>query len=276
MKMNTAIFGAGIMGQAIYALLKKDSNVICFFDNNPSEPSFDGVPIKVFSPERVKELAKIYIAVMNEEACQTIKQQLLDAGVPAVKIRSYKEVLLYRARYEFLYEAAKSKSTGCAAELGVFRGEFAREINAAFPNSRVYLFDTFEGFPASDLSREEVCQNTVNALNDEFRDTSIETVLSKMPHPENVIIKKGVFPDTFDLNNEQFVFVSLDADLYAPTLAGLLIFYPLMIRGGVILVHDYFNDYLPGVSKAVDEFCKTRAMFFTPIGDGSSVCILKL
>ena len=40
------------------------------------------------------------------------------------------------------------------AELGVYRGEFAKEINKVFPDRTLYLFDTFEGFAEQDCDTE--------------------------------------------------------------------------------------------------------------------------
>lgn len=38
-----------------------------------------------------------------------------------------------------------------------------------------------------------------------------------------------------------------------------------MSKGGIILVHDYFNDRYPGVKKAVDEFCEKENIKCFPI-----------
>ena len=43
---------------------------------------------------------------------------------------------------------------GDVAELGVFKGDFAALINAAFPDRCIHLFDTFEGFDAKDVAVE--------------------------------------------------------------------------------------------------------------------------
>lgn len=88
-------------------------------------------------------------------------------------------------------------------------------------------------------------------------------------------IKQGYFPDTFDVMEERFGFVSIDPDLYPPTKSALEKFYPLMIDEGVMLVHDYYNDLLPGVRKAVDEFIVDNEAMFFPIGDAMSVAIIK-
>ena len=51
----------------------------------------------------------------------------------------------------------------------------------------------------------------------------------------------------------KFAFVHLDADLYQPTLAALRYFYPRMVAGGVIIIHDYNHNW-DGARKAVNEF----------------------
>lgn len=97
-----------------------------------------------------------------------------------------------------------------------------------------------------------------------------------MPNPHKVIIKKGYFPQTTaGLENKSFCFVNLDPDLYEPILAGLEFFYPRLVRGGVILIHDYYNNGYVGVKKAVSEFCEKMDLFAFPIGDDISIAIQK-
>lgn len=106
-------------------------------------------------------------------------------------------------------------------------------------------------------------------------DTSEEVVVAKLPHPEKVFVRKGRFPETFNIVDGNFCFVNIDTDLYAPTKAGLELFYPLMNRGGVILIHDYFSPCLAGVAAAVDEFIQHIDIPVIPIGDDLSIAILK-
>ena len=68
------------------------------------------------------------------------------------------------------------------------------------------------------------------------------------------MIKQGRFPDTTTgCESERFCFVSLDADLYGPTYAGLHWFYPRLASGGYILANDYNTDFYTGVRVAVDK-----------------------
>jgi hypothetical protein len=165
------------------------------------------------------------------------------------------------------------------AELGVYQGDFARVLNKALPERKLYLFDTFEGFNKQELQNEvDKYGKSVESML--FYDkivssnVNLEAVVNSMPNPSTIVIKKGWFPDTFDIPDERFCFVNIDPDLYEPTKAGLELFYPRMSKGGVILVHDYTK--LIGVTEAVDEFlAKTPDAISLPIGDFLSIAIIK-
>ena len=53
------------------------------------------------------------------------------------------------------HEIELKKLQGNVAELGVYKGKFARYINSYFPTRKLYLFDTFEGFDVKDVSIEK-------------------------------------------------------------------------------------------------------------------------
>jgi O-methyltransferase len=143
--------------------------------------------------------------------------------------------------------------TGEVAELGVYKGKFARYINRYFPDRKLFLFDTFKGFDKTDVVSE--VQKNLSSGEQDFSNTSIEQVLSIMPHRDQCIVKEGFFPDTAVGFEEIFAFVSIDADLYDPIYNGLKYFYPRLQKGGYIFVHDYNNDNYPGSKKAVNQYC---------------------
>ena len=64
--------------------------------------------------------------------------------------------------------------------------------------------------------------------------------------------------------------------MYTPTIEGLRFFYPRMMPGGIILVHDYFTKFYHGVKQAIDDFEKEMSIILTrvPIGDGISIAIV--
>jgi O-methyltransferase len=97
-----------------------------------------------------------------------------------------------------------------------------------------------------------------------------------MKYPENCIIKKGFFPETTTgLENEKYIFVSIDVDLYEPTYEGLKYFYPRLVKGGYIFVHDYNNiTQYGGVNMAVKQFSRENNVTFFPLSDSSGSAIL--
>lgn len=168
-------------------------------------------------------------------------------------------------------EVYARKIMGAAAEVGVYKGHFARHINHFFPDRRLYLFDTFEGFDERD-TKTEVEHNFSDGKQD-FSDTTVKAVLKEMERKEMCIVKKGYFPDTAAGVEDEFVFVSLDADLYKPILAGLDFFYPRLVHGGSIMVHDFNNQCYKGARQAVTEFCDRERIGYFCLSDlcGSAV-----
>jgi O-methyltransferase len=189
--------------------------------------------------------------------------------IPA--ITSYVRINTLELVAQEIYE---KKISGSVAEVGVYQGQFAAVLNSAFPDKKLYLFDTFEGFDNKDTALEKT--NQFSTGEQDFSKTSVELVLSRMTNKQNCIIKKGWFPQTAEGLNDQFCFVSLDADLYKPIYDGLHFFYPKLSKGGYIFIHDYNNDEYKGVKEAVREFCNQQQCSYTPMSDAwGSVIIAK-
>jgi len=154
------------------------------------------------------------------------------------------------------------KIKGNFAELGVFRGESSNIIHKLAPERIFYLFDTFEGFPIDYLENKKDLNR--------FKDTRLDLVKKNLGNLNNIIIRKGIFPETSKgLESEVFSFVSIDADLYVSTLKGLEFFYPRVSRGGYIFIHDYHNpkESKAGVFRAVNEFMKDKPEKLVEISD---------
>jgi O-methyltransferase len=172
------------------------------------------------------------------------------------------------------YEIERKKLEGSVAELGVYKGKFARYLNKYFPDRLLYLFDTFKGFDQRDVIMEK--NNKFSPGDQDFSDTSVEGVLKLMPHPQKCKPVKGFFPESAKNIEDRFVFISLDTDLYEPIYNGLRFFYPRLVSGGYIFVHDFNNDAYKGTRQAVEKFCLETKISFLPIPDlGGSVIIIK-
>ncbi len=278
--MKAVIFGATTSGKAIYEEIKEKYTIVAYADNDVKKQggNIEGIPI--IGPDALESLSWDQIIIVSTSAMEAIKSQLLKLGIPEQKINTQYIDLLVVPRIKFCEDFASivySKSMiGCVAEAGVFQGEFASVINRNFPDRKLYLFDTFEGFDERDIVFEERNQYS-DAKAGHLNITSEALVLNKMLYPENCIIKKGYFPETAKGMDEKFCYVNLDMDLYKPTLEGLRFFYPLMVKGGIITVHDYFSQGFEGVKEALKEFMDEVSDDIVPfpIGDHVSIAIQK-
>jgi O-methyltransferase len=169
-------------------------------------------------------------------------------------------------------EIYENNVPGAVAELGVYQGEFAEMLNTVFPEKKLYLFDTFEGFHKKDTDIE--VNKSFSTGKQDFSNTSIDIVLNRLPNEQNCIIKKGWFPESAAGVDDSFCFVSLDADLFKPIYDGLEFFYPRLNKGGYIFIHDFNNDEYKGVKQAVKEFCSRYSLAYTPMSDAWGTVII--
>ena len=182
------------------------------------------------------------------------------------------------ARFFFLALACdqllKEGIRGDTAELGVYRGNtgiFLARL-AEKTGGKAYLFDTYEGFPEQDL------QGIDDDKPFEFDDTSVQAVKALIAS-ESAVYVKGYFPASIEENvpeEASFCLAHIDCDLYFPCKAALEYFYPRLVPGGFLIMHDYSSLYWDGIEKAVDEFLRDKPESIIPVPDKSgSVAIRK-
>lgn len=307
-----SIFGAGQAGMMVRTWLPATQELLCFIDNNKEKQGkmLDGLPVLSLEEALQLQPEEIILAILNAEAEQLIRKQIEAAGfsgdcIRLESIRAIQDVRLSALRLH-AREIEARKIPGDVAELGVYQGAFAAEINRLFPERRLWLFDTFEGFHARDLAIEAE-RTGVKAQRRSFADTTIDLVRSRLPHPEMARFVQGYFPESLkgldfmkasenDVMQEPvnaiaacshshtgqckecckpcFALVSLDPDLYEPTLEGLRYFYPRLAPGGRILIHDYTSCQFEGVKMAVDEYCRAHGLFVVPLMDLHGTAVL--
>jgi O-methyltransferase len=277
-KKRIALFGAGQYGQHLFRLLDKERYTIAgFIDNGKSGETLLGLP--VFAPGELAALRldAVMLALKGDDRREKITAQLRDLA-PGLRIETPPADCIDIRAAEFSLLARQLNAAavpGAAAELGVYRGDFAALLVQEFPGRRVFLVDTFEGFSPKDIDKADGAVSL-----SAFRDVSFEEVRARFAAHGNVKIIKGHFaPDAAEiideLRNEQFCFVSIDADLYRPVYEGLCFFYPRLNRGGCILAHDAGGSQYPGAGKALEQFCREQKIFPFPLCDlhGSAVLI---
>lgn len=278
--INTVLFGAGQVGAMVARLLGVAHRAVCFADNSEAKwgGSLAGLP--VISPRESLALGPdcVCLCVLDAERAAQMEAQLRELGYAGPIVRP-EQLSLFDARVATMRLLAEQihelEIPGDAAELGVYRGDFAVHINAAFPDRLLHLFDTFEGFAEKDVALESR-EGLSRAKPGDFSGTDADTVRRRMPYPEQTALHKGWFPDTFaGCEGRSFAFVSIDADLYAPTAAALPLFWDRLSPGGALLIHDVNGTQYRGAGKAVSEFCAARGILPTPVCDLHGSVILR-
>lgn len=269
---KTVLFGAGQVGAMLFRLMGAEQQVLCFADNSPEKRGGDllGVPVITPGESLLLQPELICLCVLDAARADAMEAQLRALGYSGEVFRPDALRLLdaRSAAMRMLAEQIISQHIpGDAAELGVFRGDFAALINAALPERALHLFDTFTGFAPEDV-RLELERGYSSAKAGDFSQTGAELVRGRLPYPQRAVFHVGRFPGTFDLAGDvRLAFVSVDADLYAPTAAALPLFWERLSPGGVLMIHDVNGSQYTGAGAAVGEFCAEKGLFPFPLCD---------
>jgi O-methyltransferase len=180
------------------------------------------------------------------------------AGLPGFK-EHYNEIqglsLISPERCWILYSLAKQCCAlpGDFFEIGVYRGGSALLFRRVFESLKpveknLRLFDTFEGMPETDAEKDFHKKG-------EFKNTSLESVQSKVGNAPFIHYHKGFVPDTFaGLEDSCIAFAHVDVDIHRSVVDCCKFLYPRMTFGGCIVFDDYGFPSCPGARQAVDEF----------------------
>ena len=167
---------------------------------------------------------------------------------------------------------------GDVVELGCYKGdtslEFERVLEKSQPEKHLWLYDSFEGLPAKTKEDNSVAGDNFKA--GELLVTKREVVMRfkkaglKVPR-----IRKNFFENLNPEQDlpEQISFAFLDGDLYGSIKTSLELVWKKLDKNATVVVHDYNNPELPGVSKALDEWSKTHRFTIT---QRETLAIIKL
>jgi O-methyltransferase len=117
------------------------------------------------------------------------------------------------------------------------------------------VYDSFSGVP--DIGKEDagttLKRGSCAASVEEFLDTT---------RGFQPVVHRGWFKDTLPAQLPPAVcFGFLDGDLYQSIATSLQYVCPRLVQHGVVLVHDYTRDWLPGVRRACHEFLTANRNF---------------
>lgn len=267
------IFVASVYSNEIFDTclkLKADLLKVCFLRPIKSTLNFETYIRRL---DILAEVAPDYIAAANLENGKYMR--IDSVSLPELNCYPLYDYDYFRYRTFELVADQLCDLEGDVAEVGVFKGYFARIINAKFPQSKCWLFDTFEGFDKEEADKERKEGHCDDIFIETFKDTSVEQVLEKMPYRDNCIIMRGYFPETAYGINAVFKFVSIDLDFETSIYNAIDWFYPRLVNGGIIFLHDYNEPNLLGVRKAVKKYeTKYGVLKKVPIADKCGTLII--
>jgi O-methyltransferase len=185
------------------------------------------------------------------------------------KIKAYTVVEPERcyALYHGVRYIIRNRIQGDFVECGVWKGGSVMLIaytlmEAAITDRKIYLFDTFEGMvkPGENDGAKEKAEWEKNKVNDQINNwcfsplEEVQTNMATTGYPkENVIFIKGKVEETIPGTLPgKLALLRLDTDWYESTNHELNHLYPLLEKGGVLILDDY--GAWPGARKAVDEY----------------------
>jgi len=158
---------------------------------------------------------------------------------------------------------------GQIVEAGVFKGaSFARF--AAFRtlletnfSKKIIGFDMFGEFPETDYELDKnYRENFINTAGSKsISEDQLLEILNYKKCNDNIELIAGniltTVPNYIEENpNLKISLLHIDVDIYEPTVVLLENLYPLLSKGGVLILDDY--GFFPGETKAVDEYFKGK------------------
>tara|TARA_B100001013_G_scaffold38398_1_gene20502 strand:- start:169 stop:870 length:702 start_codon:yes stop_codon:yes gene_type:complete len=224
----------------------------------------------VYSSKEIRKILTYFSTKFQYTLLSFYKEKKVADLMKSIKNEVFFEWPPYEAYMIYSITRSQRELDGDMAEVGVYQGGSAKIICDVKRNRKLFLFDTFKGLP--ELSDIDTLFGKKHWKKNQFNDTSLEAVKDYLSSYENVQIIKGEFPKTADsIGDSKFSFVHLDVDLYRSTIECLKFFYPRLVKGGIILVHDYFAD---GIQKAFKEFRQSNKIQLIEL-TGSQCMIIK-
>ena len=175
------------------------------------------------------------------------------------------------ALYKSVEYIVRSSLNGDLVETGVWRGGscmLMAETLIAFGDTsrRIFLFDTFEGHPKPDETKDVDLWG--NRAVDDWRQHAAEAKpwayvsiaeaqvnLARTEYPsDQLVFVKGLVEETLPRMSEitELALLRLDTDWYESARVSLEQLFPHLVEGGVLIIDDY--GHYKGQQQAIDEY----------------------
>jgi O-methyltransferase len=159
-----------------------------------------------------------------------------------------------------LTKALDAKVPGAVVEFGCYAGTtslFIRRLldeRGESADRAFHVYDSFEGLPEKSIADQSAAGADFMA----GKLTVRKKAFLRQFHAANLqppIVHKGWFDELTDADvPEQIAFAFLDGDFYGSILRSLILVWPKLAPGGMVLIDDYQRAELPGAERAVRDY----------------------
>ncbi len=183
-----------------------------------------------------------------------------------VKVKSVARILYFKSMFNKI-----SKIEEEIVECGIGKSRtfqiLAILLQLSGRDSKLYGFDSFEGFPEptkEDASVRKPKAGEWKKINEKQVIKTLKSVdIQDQFINSHIKLVKGFFNDTLPKQNiKEIALLHLDVDLYGSYKTCLEQLYPKVKQGGVVMFDEYNNDIekeqFPGAKKAIDEYLGYR------------------
>lgn len=226
-------------------------------------------------------LKKLFLDYLDRKGLQVVKKY----EMPAEASNYEKKIILKSLKYSMTTsirmwallqsakEVLKKKIKGDFVECGVWRGGNIILLKNILEQHKikknVYGFDTFQGMTEPtrhDVDTENnsasILMKNTNKTDQEFSiwaysslEKTKKNIYKNIKSKKNLKLIQGKVEDTLVIREnvpKKISLLRLDTDWYESTKIELEILYPLLQKGGILIIDDY--GHFKGCRKAVDEY----------------------
>lgn len=208
----------------------------------------------------MKVLIKNLLAVMGLELKRFDHKRHIENLRLFEKYKSFTMIRLADFEANLNLVSRFSHIGGDYVECGVWRGGMSAAISEMLgPDRRVHLFDSFEGLPAAKEIDGEDALKWQKSVNDPgyFNNCAAEVGFveqaMRLAGNSNYAVYPGWFADTLPHFEPRSVgILRLDGDWYDSIMTSLIHLFPMVVKGGLIILDDY--GQWDGCSRAVHKY----------------------
>ena len=181
-------------------------------------------------------------------------------------------------RHYFVYWSALSAAKATKGnlknlvEMGTCDGLTAYFAITAMNNLGVeykfFMYDAWEAMKGDDLFESEKSKSGMYSYLD------LDTTISNLKDfSTSTVFNKGYIPDSFNnsVNPNELIWLHIDLNAAAPSLASLEFFYEKMLPGGIFLFDDYASHDHAETKRVVDAFFHLKNVNLIQLPTGQSL-----